>query len=186
MLHLPQCKIFHFAGHGHTNDQDPSKSCLLLEDWQKDPLTLATLQETNMRKHTSFLAYLSACGTGQVRHERFIDQNLHLINGYQMAGFRHVVGTLWEVNDEFSMDMARITHEGIQRGDSVDKSVCRGLHKATREMRDRWLSRSACGREARRQLRDTSGDQSRDKIEGLAGDNNGGEVPAQITTSHSH
>ena len=151
LLHLSQCKIFHFAGHGSTDEHDPSKSSLLLEDWQTDPLTLASVQDINLWEQRPFLAYLSACGTGQVRHERFIDENLHLISGYQMAGFCHVIGTLWEVSDEHSVDMARMTYEGIQRGALTDDSVCRGLHEAMKLMRDRWLSRlTSVGRMKRR------------------------------------
>ena len=139
LLHLSQCKIFHFAGHGSTDEHDPSKGSLLLEDWQTDPLTLANVQGINLWEQRPFLAYLSACGTGQVRHERFIDENIHLISGYQMAGFRHVIGTLWEVNDKTCVDMARITYDAIREGDMTDESVCRGLHSACRELRNQWL-----------------------------------------------
>ncbi|KAF2804948.1 uncharacterized protein BDZ99DRAFT_511473 [Mytilinidion resinicola] len=137
--HLPSCKIFHFAGHGHTDDDDPSHSYLLLEDWKSDQLTVATLLEMNLRQRSPFLAYLSACGTGEIRDERFYDESIHLISACQLAGFRHVIGTLWEVNDESCVDMARFTYEGIRDGAMTDESVCLGLHKATRELRDRWL-----------------------------------------------
>ena len=177
--HLSQCRIFHFAGHGYTDENNPSKGCLLLEDWQADPLTLATLQATNMRERAPFLAYLSACGTGQIRHERFLDENLHLISGFQVAGFRHVVGTLWEVNDELCVDMARITYEGIQRGDSADESVCRGLHKATKELRDRWLSRPACVRETKRQVGKVYEEQGQDENE-VWGASNGDQGHARL------
>ena len=141
--HLPHCRIFHFAGHGHTDDEDPSKSHLLLEDGKNDPLTVATLLDMNLRKHSPFLAYLSACGTGRIKDERFFDESIHLISACQLAGFRHVIGTLWEVDDDVCVEMARITYEGIKDGmkdgQITDDSVCRGLHKATRELRNRWL-----------------------------------------------
>ncbi|KAI1023743.1 hypothetical protein LB504_005237 [Fusarium proliferatum] len=133
---LPGCKIFHFAGHGATNLRDPSQSSLLLED---EPLTVANLLETNIHQYSPFLAYLSACGTGQIAHEKFLDESIHLISAFQLAGFRHVIGTLWEVGDDISVHMARITYGSIQRGDSADGSVCRGLHKATLELRDQWF-----------------------------------------------
>lgn len=38
--HLATCRIFHFAGHGHSNPLEPSRSCLLLEDWQTSSLTV--------------------------------------------------------------------------------------------------------------------------------------------------
>jgi hypothetical protein len=136
---LPTCRIFHFAGHGQTDNEDPSKSCLLLEDWEDNPLTVGNLMEMNLREHAPFLAYLSACGTGEIRNERFFDENIHLISACQLAGFRHVIGTLWEVNDESCVDMAKTTYDEILHGGMTDESVCLGLHKATRELRDRWL-----------------------------------------------
>jgi CHAT domain-containing protein len=51
ILHLPNCKIFHFAGHGHTDNDDPSQSALLLEDWEGNPLTVADLLDMNLREH---------------------------------------------------------------------------------------------------------------------------------------
>lgn len=106
MFALNDCKIFHFAGHGITDPKDPSQSCLLLEDWHKEPLTVARLFETNLRGRNPFLAYLSACGTGQVKHAELIDEGLYLISACQLAGFQNVIGTLWEVNDKICVDMA--------------------------------------------------------------------------------
>ncbi|OJJ81701.1 uncharacterized protein ASPGLDRAFT_94019, partial [Aspergillus glaucus CBS 516.65] len=92
--------------------------------------------DINIRKQSPFLAYLSACGTVQVRDTRFLDESIHLISAFQLAGFCHAIGTLWEVNDELCIDMARITYEGMRDGDMTDKSVCQGLHNATRVLRD--------------------------------------------------
>ncbi|TVY64104.1 putative 30S ribosomal protein S17-like protein [Fusarium oxysporum f. sp. cubense] len=142
MAHLPQCKVFHFAGHGHTDGHDPMRSLLLLEDGKENPLTVANLLEVNLRKHLPFLAYLCACGTGRIRDKRFIDESIHLISACQLAGFRHVIGTLWEVNHELCVDMERITYEGMRDGSVTDESVCRGLHNATRQLRDRWLNKT--------------------------------------------
>ncbi|EXK84329.1 hypothetical protein FOQG_11586 [Fusarium oxysporum f. sp. raphani 54005] len=138
MAHLPQCKVFHFAGHGHTDGHDPMRSRLLLEDGKENPLTVANLLEINLREHLPFLAYLSACGTGRIKDKRFVDESIHLVSACQLAGFRHVIGTLWEVNDELCVDMARITYEGMRDGAMIDESVCEGLHNATRQLRDRW------------------------------------------------
>jgi tetratricopeptide (TPR) repeat protein len=137
--HFHQCMIFHFAGHGWTDAIDPLNSYLLLEDWRSDPLTVADLLDINVREKSPFLAYLSACGTGRIKGEKFMDESIHLLSAFQLAGFRHVIGTLWNVNDELCVDMARITYETIRDGGLTDESVCRGLHKATVELRDRWL-----------------------------------------------
>jgi len=39
------------------------------------------------------------CGTGEVKNDSLIDEGLHLISACQLAGFRHVIGTLWVVRD---------------------------------------------------------------------------------------
>jgi hypothetical protein len=142
MRHLPDCKIFHFAGHGNSDD-DPLKSHLLLEGGKDNVLTVGSLVEMNLHKHGLFLAYLSACSTSRTT-EDFADECIHLTSGFQLAGFRHVIGTLWEVNDKLCVDMAKIMYEeGMKDGCMTDQSVCRGLHKATREVRKRLLKAKA-------------------------------------------
>ncbi|KAH0829397.1 hypothetical protein FOPE_10120 [Fonsecaea pedrosoi] len=143
VTHLPGCEIFHFAGHGYTDPRDPSKSFLLLEDGKDKPLTVASLLDMNFRDHPPFLAYLSACGTGRTEDGRLVDESIHLIGAFQLAGFRHVIGTLWEVIDDICVEMAKFTYDGMKEGRMTDDSVCRGLHIATTMLRDRWLDISA-------------------------------------------
>jgi hypothetical protein len=107
-----------------------------LEDEKADPLAVATLLEMKLYDDLSFLAYLSASGTGRIGNEKFLDESIHLISAFQLAGFRHVIGTLWEVNDEVCVDVARIIHEGIRDGHMTDESLCEGLHNAVRKPRD--------------------------------------------------
>jgi CHAT domain-containing protein len=140
MSNLPHCNIFHFAGHGYTDNDDPLKSYLLLEGGKSNALTVANLLELNLRERPPFLAYLSACGTGRIKGEKFVDENFHLISACQLAGYRHVIGTLWEVKDEICVEVARITYEGMRDRGMSDESVAWGLHKAARELRDRRLS----------------------------------------------
>ncbi|KAI3322281.1 CHAT domain-containing protein [Xylariaceae sp. AK1471] len=142
VAHLPNCYIFHFAGHGYTDRVDPSQSHLAVYN---DKITVAALLEMNLRERSPFLAYLSACGTGQIREDRFLDESIHLISACQLAGFRHVIGTLWEVNDELCTEMARVTYEGIRDGGMTDYSVCLGLHNASRELRNTWLQKKEEG-----------------------------------------
>ncbi|KAF4473440.1 hypothetical protein FAGAP_13120 [Fusarium agapanthi] len=138
LAHLPSSDIFHFAGHGYTDNADPSKSHLRLEDWKTDPLTVSDLIAINLRKQKPFLAYLGACGTGEIQDVRHLDESIHLISGCQLAGFRHVIGTLCRVNDETCVDVAILTYEVICQKGLIDASVSEGLHYAVRELRDRW------------------------------------------------
>lgn len=68
-----------------------------------------------------------------------MDESIHLTGGCQLDGFRHVIGTLWNVIDEACVNMAQIVYEGMSAGGMTDESVCRGLHDASRAPRDRWL-----------------------------------------------
>ena len=137
--HLSVCQIFHFAGHGRVSESNPLQSSLLLRDSSSDQLTVEDLLDLNLQDRSPFLAYLSACGTGQIGEKEYLDESLHLISACQLAGFRHVIGTLWDVNDETSIDMAKIVYEVIKQGQWSDASVSQGLHQASRELRDRWL-----------------------------------------------
>ena len=129
---LRDCRIFHFAGHGLTHPSDPSKSSLILSDGS---LTVASLFELNLHNRTPFLAYLSACGTGEIKHDKLTDEAIHLISACQLAGFRHVIGTLWKVNDQSCVEAATMTYEWMKRGNMSDDSVAEGLHQASRYLR---------------------------------------------------
>ncbi|CAF3434208.1 unnamed protein product [Fusarium graminearum] len=143
---LLDCKVFHFAGHGATDEEDPSNSHLLLEDWKEDRFCVADLQRMNLREHAPFLAYLSACGTGQMKRYNLVDESIHLISAYQLAGFRHVIGTLWKVSDQCCVDIARVTYESMIDSGLSDHGVSWGLHRASIELRDRWVKGQKEGR----------------------------------------
>ncbi|ETS81126.1 hypothetical protein PFICI_06128 [Pestalotiopsis fici W106-1] len=133
------CEIFHFAGHGDTNQSWPLQSHLLLDDWKQDPLTIESLLETNLQRRAPYLAYLSACGSGRVLNDASFDEGIHLISAFQLAGFRHVIGTLWNVDDRLCGDMARLVYEALKDGRLRDESPSRGLHFATKQLRDKWI-----------------------------------------------
>ncbi|KAI0965724.1 CHAT domain-containing protein [Xylaria arbuscula] len=107
---LQACRIFYFAGHGHSDPAEPLRSCLLLEDWNTNPLTVGDLP---------FLGFLSACSTGANKAAKLADEGINLINAFQLAWFWHVT----------------LRDEGI-----TDVAVCRGLHRAVRALRDRGIA----------------------------------------------
>jgi hypothetical protein len=140
LAHLRACKIFHFAGHGRSDPLDPSRSCLLLEDWKESPLTVGDLRDYKIQESSPFLGYLSACSTSANKVGRLVDEGIHLASAFQLAGFRHVIGTLWEVSDSYCVDVARVVYETIRDEGMTDKAVCRGLHLAIKALRDRDVS----------------------------------------------
>ncbi|KUJ09999.1 uncharacterized protein LY89DRAFT_656612 [Mollisia scopiformis] len=139
LRYMSTCCIFHFAGHGQTDPSDPSRSCLLLDDWKTNPLTVGDLRDSNMANNPPFLGYLSACSTGANKAKGLLDEGIHLISAFQLAGFRHVIGTLWEVSDRHCVDVARVLYETIQDEGMTDKAVHRGLHRAVRALRDGYV-----------------------------------------------
>jgi hypothetical protein len=135
LRHLQTCKIFPFAGHGQTNPVEPSRSCLLLEDWKTKPLTVGDVRDHRPQENGPFLGYLSACSTGSNEAEELADEGIHLVSAFQLAVFRHVVGTLWEVSDNHCVDVARVFYETLRDEEITDLAVCRRLHRAIRTLR---------------------------------------------------
>lgn len=136
---LQSCKVFHFAGHGQSYPTEPDQSCLLLQDWQTSPLTVAEFRDSRPQDEEArpFLGYLSACSTGASDQMGLADEGIHLISSLQLAGFRHVVGTLWDVSDQHCVEVARVFYETLRDRGLTDEAVCEGLHRATRELRNR-------------------------------------------------
>lgn len=140
LAELSQCTIFHFAGHGRSHPQDPSASHLMLAD---GPLSIADLRDQNFHNQTPFLAYLSACLTGANESDLLVDEAIHIIGACQLAGFRHVIGTLWQVSDKLCVEAAEMVYKGIAEGGMTDDSICSGLHKAVVCLRDTWVKQQA-------------------------------------------
>ena len=114
---LPSCAVFHFAGHGMSDPLDPSESCLLVKDWNKTPASALSVKDLiglNLYVQSPWLAYLSACSTGETKDDRLYDESIHLMSGCQLAGFQHVVGSLWEISDRYSVDVAREVYTVIK------------------------------------------------------------------------
>jgi len=136
LKHVQACRVFHFAGHGQSDPDELSRSCLLLEDWKTNPLTVGDLRDHRLQKTAPSLGFLSACSTGSNKIDKLPDEGIHLVSAFQLAGFRHVVGTLWEVSDQHGVDVARLLYETMSDEGMIDVAVCRGLHRATRALRD--------------------------------------------------
>ena len=69
-----------------------------------------------------------------------LDEAIHLTSACQLAGFPHVVGTLWEINDAVSAEVAAMFYAGLRTEDgSLDTSrAARALHGAVRLLREQY------------------------------------------------
>lgn len=114
---LRTCSVAHFACHGVTDEDDPSRSRLLLDGAAAEEpgvpgLTVARLQRAELRQ--ARLAYLSACRTARTDDPRLLDESVHLASALQVAGFPQVIGTLWEVGDSMAAGVARRFYDRLR------------------------------------------------------------------------
>jgi CHAT domain-containing protein len=162
---LSGCSIFHFAGHSHSHPSDPSKSTLLMSDWQKNPFTVKDFSTLKYHQNPPLLAYLSACSTAENQDYELLDEGIHLMSACQLAGFRHVIGSLWEVSDKHCVDVAREVYSTMIEAGMSNESVSLGLHHAILNLRGGPRIRTHKMRDARNARLIESGDGSESMID---------------------
>ena len=146
---LPLANIVHFACHAIPTPSDLSSSHLLLmpdaattiDQASPGELQRITVGQISARRAPSAeLAYLSACSAAE-NSLRLADEGIHIASAFRMAGFRHVVGTLWRAKDRCCEEVARGFYGELWRLDpGVDGEGLRvpeALHWAVQEVRKR-------------------------------------------------
>jgi len=134
---LPHHRIAHFSCHGQTDQDDPSRSHLVLPDHKTAPLTVTDIADLHLN---SGLAFLSACETTLAKID-FADEALHLTGAFHLAGYRHVIGTLWPISDydasAFATDFyTHLTADGTCPPNLDHCAIA--AHHATRRLRERY------------------------------------------------
>jgi hypothetical protein len=128
-------EIAHFACHGTTQAGDPSASGLLLTDG-----LLSVEDVLNQRLGPKELAILSACDTAR-SGVSFSDEPVHLASALQLAGYRHVIGTLQPVRDVVAAQMAERIYSALDQHGRSSRHVARALGEAVRHLRDQYPAR---------------------------------------------
>ncbi|MFF2409594.1 CHAT domain-containing protein [Streptomyces sp. NPDC058092] len=134
---LPHHQVAHFACHGWALQNDPARSRLALHDHLTAPLTVTDIGALRLK---GGLAFLSACDT-TISSPRLADEAVHITGAFHLAGYPHVIGTLWRVVDHAAQDIAEsfyshLTDDGTNPPD-VSRSA-EALHQAVRRLRDRY------------------------------------------------
>lgn len=94
---LEKCPSWaHFACHGIQDISDPSAGHLCLYD---GPLSIEEIAA--LRLQQTELAFLSACETSR-GGAALADEAITLATAFHLAGYRHVIGTLWSISDELA------------------------------------------------------------------------------------
>ncbi|MFE3188018.1 CHAT domain-containing protein [Nocardia sp. NPDC059240] len=107
---LARHSIAHFACHAIADPDAPSTSRLLFHDYETNPFTIGTL--LRLRLDNADLAYLSACSTTHTTR-LLADEAIHLTAAVHLAGYRHVIGTLWAINDAAAGAIAADFYRGL-------------------------------------------------------------------------
>ena len=128
----------HFACHGSSDRFDPSESALLLGKDRPEPLQIKDLRSSSIE--LAQVAYLSACSTAELRMERLVDESIHLSSAFQLAGFWHVIGTLWGADDDAAVKVAAGFYAHLFKDRHSPTSVARALHQAILDYRRRQMT----------------------------------------------
>ena len=109
----------HLACHVLQNPIEPAAAGFVLVD---GVVTIAQLVETELPEGE--LAVLPGCGTA-VGPARLLDEAVHVAAALQVAGYRHVVATLWSIPDAVGPQFAAAFHEALTTGPGrVHAAVC--------------------------------------------------------------
>ena len=103
---LPCYDIAHFACHG-VSQTNPADSHLLLlkQSISHEGLTTEKVDKLRVKNIEALnlpaaqLAYLSACSTVDNTSSELADRVAHIVSSFHIAGFVHVIGTLWPSQD---------------------------------------------------------------------------------------
>ncbi|MEV7286045.1 CHAT domain-containing protein, partial [Streptomyces sp. NPDC093252] len=127
----------HFACHALADPDRPSAARLVLHDHSTRPLTVRDL--ARLRLPSVRLAYLSACATLRTSPE-LADEAVHIVSAFRMAGFPHVVGSLWHLDDLIGAEVAERVYAALTRPDgTLDTArTARALHRAVHVLRETY------------------------------------------------
>jgi tetratricopeptide (TPR) repeat protein len=122
----------HLVCHGRQDVTNPADSSIRVAD---GPLTIFDI--AGRTPSECDLAYLSACQTF-TGAPRLPDEAIHLASAFQIAGYRHVIATLWAINDFYAPRVAEsvyrtLSHNGVPHSDRAAEAI----HQAVAELRKR-------------------------------------------------
>lgn len=137
---LPLANIVHFACHAISDPSNVGNSHLLLnsESSTATAKKLTVRQISAHRAPAAELAFLSACSAAENRATALADEAIHIANSFQLAGFRHVVGTLWQTRDQCCKEVANDFYRALLGTDARDDGpllVAEALHAAVEKLR---------------------------------------------------
>ncbi|MFD8385623.1 CHAT domain-containing protein [Streptomyces sp. NPDC059679] len=124
---LPEHTWAHFACHTRPGFLGRTANELVLRDGSLSLPDISTLSLD------AELVFLASCGSAAGSYQ-LADEAHHVASSFQLAGFTHVIGTLWEVADgdatEFTTTLYGLLAEGVPPAEA--------LHRVTHDLRERY------------------------------------------------
>jgi hypothetical protein len=143
---LRRSSLAFFACHSEADENDPSKSAVLLGSLGSSTdqrLTVNTILNTRM--DACRLVYLSSCESGSTPDLKSSDEGLSIAGAFHMMGTPHVVSSMWQVDDMVACRVATRFFEGLvvesEDGDGSGMHVeveraADALHVGIQKLRD--------------------------------------------------
>ncbi|EKM60603.1 uncharacterized protein PHACADRAFT_133212 [Phanerochaete carnosa HHB-10118-sp] len=145
----------HFSCHGTLKAGEPLSSAFILSGGER--ITLLDIIKAGLHRDNAELAVLSACHTAEWTPDSALDEALNLAAAMQFSGFKSVVGTMWQLQDEDGPTFAKAFYDALfaEQRDKSDtpqgsevgfKRAARALCSAAKEMRrnganlERWVN----------------------------------------------
>ena len=111
--------IAHFACHG-VSEINPADSHLLLHKEHTEEVDKLCVKDiVALKLPAARLAYLSACSTAESTSSSLINEVTHIVSSFHIAGFAHVIGTLWPADDQACVRMAMDFYSALSKTDDV-------------------------------------------------------------------
>jgi len=116
---LPGYSIAHFACHGVSAINPADSHLLLLKERIEEVDRLRVKDIAALKLPAAKLAYLSACSTAESTSSTLADEVTHIVSSFHIAGFVHVIGTLWPSQDQACQKMAVDFYSALSKTDDV-------------------------------------------------------------------
>lgn len=138
--------MVHFACHGISHPEDPARSALVLQETDtkssKAIPDFLTVQQVLKTSQLVQLVFLSACSTAENKISiRLVDEVIHIASAFFIAGFSHVVGSMWPSSDHTCVQVADHFYANLAESKSKElgEECAYALHNAVLEVRSRHL-----------------------------------------------
>jgi len=131
---LPDATWTHLACHARADHSAPSNGGLRLHDRM---LTIPEIVRLDLTE--AELAYLSACSTAD-RSPHHIEEAVNLASAFHLAGFRHVIASLWPLADGVAVEAAQGFYQALPAAPAASNAAL-ALHQVTHALRTRYSDR---------------------------------------------